>query len=470
MPSLTTEDDITREADLVEWIASGAKVPAGRWIGSEHEKFIYRRATRAPLEWRAADGRGLAQFLELLAERGNWEVQREDGEPITLLRDGASVTLEPGGQVELSGAPHSGLGAVAAEIEDFLAEARTLAEEMGLAFLGMGTPPEWPLDRITQIPKGRYKMIRPYMLQRGGMGYDMMHRSCTVQVNLDFVDERDFVSMFRIILGLQPLATALFANSPFLDGDETGYLSHRMRLWQDTDTSRSLPPDFMFGDDAGYERWARYALGVPMYFVRRDGAHLTATGASFSDFMAGREPRLEGVRACLQDWDDHLTTIFTPVRAKRWIEVRDADGTCSGMLTAMAALWVGLLYDDATKARCLELALAMNGAERNTLRAVALRDGMAGAVPGSLVRAFNAQRGVGESPLREENSRVRDLVPTLLSLSQHGLERRGLGEETFLSPLWHLAEAGHSQAERRLALWRKEWGRDFAPLYEDAAC
>ena len=476
MPFPTPEDEITRAEQLVEWIASGAKPSARRRIGSEHEKFPYWRATREPLGWREADGAGLADFLARLASAGGWEARCEDhdGErvPVALLRGGASVTLEPGGQVELSGAPHSDLNAVAREIEDFLAESGALASESGAAFLGMGAPPEWSLSRMPRIPKGRYSTIRPYMRLQGRSGYDMMHRSCTVQVNLDFTDEADFVVMFRVILGLQPVATALFANSPFLDGDESGFASRRMDFWRETDAARCLPPDFMFEDGAGYERWTRYALGVPMYFVRRGGSHVDVTGASFGDFMAGREERLSGARPCLGDWDDHLTTIFTPVRAKRWLEIRDADGACSGMLAAQAAFWVGLLYDAEAKARCLEAATAPSSAERDAMRYAALRYGMAGGVPESLARALDAGRGAGEAGVSGsgDGARFRDVVPVLLEISRGGLERRGLGEERFLDPLWRLADMGLSQAERRLGLWRGEWRRDFAPLYEDASC
>ncbi|HEU0307577.1 MAG TPA: glutamate--cysteine ligase [Lysobacter sp.] len=454
-PSNVAESPITDRRELVDYIASGSKPGADWRIGTEHEKFGFRLDDLRPP---AFDGeRGIEALLTGLTRFG-WTPVQEHGHTIALLRDGASVTLEPAGQLELSGAPLEHIHETCRETNSHLAEVKTVAQELQLGFLGMGFQPKWKREEMPWMPKGRYKIMREYMPKRGDLGLDMMTRTCTVQVNLDFSSEADMVKKFRVSLALQPIATALFADSPFTEGKPNGYLSYRSHIWTDTDPDRTGMLDFVFEDGFGFERYVDYLLDVPMYFSYRDGEYVDASGKSFRKFLRGELDVLPGVLPTLRDWSDHMTTAFPEVRLKKYLEMRGADGGPWNRLCALPAFWVGLLYDDASLDAAWDLVKDFSLAERN-----ALRDG----VP----------RHALKLPARIGNvsGTVRDLALEALKISAAGLKRRarrngnGADESLFLAPLIEFAEANQTPAERKLELFHGEWQGDIDRVFREFA-
>jgi glutamate--cysteine ligase len=435
---------ITSVRQLAEWFAKGSK-PRDAWrIGTEHEKFGFRHAGFAPP---AYEPDGIRALLEGLQARG-WEPILDRGNPIGLSRDGASVSLEPGGQFELSGAPLADLHGTAAELEAHLAETRAVAGPMGIGFAPLGFHPLATRDAMPWMPKSRYAIMRNYMPRVGSMGLDMMLRTCTVQVNLDFGDEADMVEKLRIGLALQPLATALFANAPFAEGRPNGLRTLRGRVWTDTDPDRTGIPAVVFEPGFGFERFAEFVLDVPMYFIMREGAFIDAAGASFRRFMAeGLSGRPE-IRATMGDWADHVTTVFTDVRLKRFLEMRGADAGSPEMMVALAAFWTGLLYDDSAQKAATALVQGWTVPELNTLR---------NAVPAEALTATFRGRSLLEVG--------RDAV----SIAAGGLKARGLGEEALLHPLQAILDSGETQADRWLRLYRTEWQGEVSRIFPAAA-
>jgi glutamate--cysteine ligase len=430
---------ITHVRDLAGWFAAGSKPRAAWRIGTEHEKFGFRRADLAPPPYEPG---GIRAVLEGLAARG-WEPILDRGNPIGLKRGGASVSLEPGGQLELSGDALADIHATKAELEAHFAEVREVAAPLGLGFAPLGFHPLARREDMPWMPKARYAIMRAWMPQVGSLGLDMMLRTCTVQVNLDFADEADMAEKFRLSLALQPVATALFANSPFLEGRPSGFLSLRAHAWTETDAARTGIPSCAFEPGFGFERFAEFVLDVPMYFVMRDGRFVDATGGSFRDFLAGRHPKLHGLVPTIGDFADHVTTVFTDVRLKRFLEMRGSDAGPPEMLVAEPALWVGLLYDDAAQKAAFALVRDWTAAEVAALRAEVPR------------RALNATiRG----------RRVQDIARDMLAIARQGLRARGLGEETYLEPLEGIAASGVTLAERWLARVETEWGGDPRPI------
>ena len=446
-PSTASDTPITHRDQLVAVLASGEK-PRDAWrIGTEHEKFGFRLDDLRPPTF---DGeRGIEALLKRLTRFG-WTPDEENGRVIALTRDQASVTLEPAGQLELSGAPLSTIHQTCKEVGTHLNEVRQVADELQLGFLGMGFQPKWRREDMPWMPKGRYRIMRDYMPKVGSLGLDMMTRTCTVQVNLDYASEADMVKKFRVSLALQPIATALFADSPFTDGRPNGYLSYRSHIWTDTDPDRTGMLDFVFEDGFGYERYVDYLLDVPMYFSYRDGRYLDASGKSFRDFLRGELDVLPGALPTLRDWSDHMTTAFPEVRLKKFLEMRGADSGPWGRICALPAFWVGLLYDDAALEAAWDLVKDFTIEERH-----ALRDG----VP----------RHALHLPFR--GASVRELAIEALKISLEGLRRRaraddcGADERGFLAPLLEIADAGRTAAEHKLALFRGEWNGSVDPLF-----
>ncbi|MBW8883030.1 MAG: glutamate--cysteine ligase, partial [Asticcacaulis sp.] len=347
-------------------------------IGAEHEKFAFHISNlRRP----AYDGPdGIEAMLKGLMRFG-WEGYYEGDTLIALTRNGASVSLEPGGQFELSGAPLETIHDICDETGQHLEEVRAVASELGLGFLGVGFSPLWSREETPVMPKGRYKIMRAYMPKVGNLGLDMMLRTCTVQANLDYESEADMVQKFRVSLALQPLATALFANSPFTEGKPNGFLSARANVWTDTDPDRTGMLDFVFEDGFGYERYARYALDVPMYFIHRDH-YIDASGQDFKAFMNGELPAYPGHRPTMDDWADHLTTLFPEVRLKKYLEMRGADAGPWSRLCALPALWAGLLYDQTALDAAWEVVKAWTGEDRRAFRGMAAKTGLKGEIAG----------------------------------------------------------------------------------------
>jgi len=443
---------LTDKRELAEWLESGCK-PESDWrIGTEHEKFGFCTETLGPLPY---DGeRSIRAMLEGMAARFGWEPVLESGLPIALKKDGCSITLEPGGQLELSGELLDNLHQTCREVNAHLGEVRAIAEPLGIGFLGMGFHPTAALDDIEWMPKSRYVIMRNYMPKVGRHGHDMMKRTCTVQVNLDFSSEADMVAKFRASLALQPIATALFADSPFVEGRPSGYLSYRSQAWLDTDPDRTGMLPWVFESGMGFERYVDWMLDVPMYFVKRDNRLIDVAGQSFRDFLAGKLPGLPGEQPRLSDWEDHLTTAFPEVRLKRFLEMRGADGGPWRRLCALPAFWVGLLYDTDNLAACLDMTRGWTAAERQQLREDAARVGLAA---------------------RIQDRSVLELARTLLDMAHQGLARRqrlspsGDHEGGFLESLDQIVQRGTTPAEVKLDAWRGPWNGDLSRLFRQFA-
>ncbi len=452
IPSAVRSTPIAGRQQLADYLAAGEK-PREAWrIGTEHEKFGFRTDDLSPPIFEGE--RGIKALLETLAVRYGWEVSREGENPVALSRDGASITLEPAGQLELSGAPLETVHQTCCEVNSHLADVRSVADALGMGFLGMGFQPKWRRDQMPWMPKGRYKIMREYMPKVGSLGLDMMTRTCTVQVNLDFSSEADMIKKFRTSLALQPIATALFADSPFTEGRPNGYLSYRSHIWTDTDPHRTGMLDFVFAAGFGYERYVDYILDVPMYFSYQEGRYIDLAGQDFKRFMAGDLAALPGTRATMKDWADHLTTAFPEVRLKQYLEMRGADGGPWNRLCALPAFWVGLLYDQQALDAAWDLVKDFSREERH-----ALRDG----VPKSALK------------LAFRNGTVRDLAEEALKISAHGLKRRaqlnknGADESIFLEPLIEIVQANQTPAERKLELFHGTWNGSVDPVFREFA-
>ncbi len=450
-PSIVTETPITDRAELVDYLASGAKPRAAWRIGTEHEKFGFHLDDLRPPTWEGPQGIGA--LLEGMTRFG-WEPMPEGGKLIALAKNQASITLEPAGQLELSGAPLETIHETCSEVALHLKEVKEVADAIGLGFLGMGFQPKWRREDMPWMPKGRYRIMRDYMPKVGSLGLDMMTRTCTVQVNLDYADEADMVKKFRVGLALQPLATALFADSPFTEGKPNGYQSYRSHIWTDTDPHRTGMLDFVFEDGFGYERYVDYLLDVPMYFSYRDGHYVDLAGRSFRRFLAGELAELPGAKPTLRDWADHLTTAFPEVRLKKYLEMRGADGGPWNRLCALPAFWVGLLYDEDALDAAWDLVKDFTREERH-----ALRDG----VPRHALKL--AFRG----------GALRDLATEALRIAAHGLQRRarmtpaGADERIFLDALAQIVDADQTPAERKLELFHGAWNGDIDRVFREFA-
>jgi glutamate--cysteine ligase len=436
---------------LAGLLESGCK-PKSDWrIGTEHEKFGFYTDTLLPPAYGGTNGvRALLEGMK----RFGWEGVYE-GETIIGLKHGlGAISLEPGGQFELSGAPLKSIHETCAEVNLHLEQVREVASELGIGFLGLGFHPTSPQAAVPIMPKGRYNIMRAYMPKVGGYGLDMMLRTCTVQVNLDFASESDMAKKLRVAFALQPIATALFANSPFREGRPNGFLSYRSQVWTDTDNARSGMLPFVFEDGFGFERYVDYALDVPMYFVYRDGKYIDASGQSFRDFLDGKLPALPGEKPTLSDWADHLTTIFPEVRLKKYIEMRGADGGPWKSLCALPALFVGLLYDQGALDAAWDMVKDWTQAER-----VAMRH----AVPALGLK----------TPFR--NTTVRDLAARTLDIAASGLKARaeldgmGASEDGFLTTLRQIVDRGETRADELLRKFHGAWGGDVTKVFAEYA-
>jgi len=441
--------EITGRDDLLSVFAKGEKPPE-RWrIGTEHEKFVYRKADhRAPSY---DEPGGIRDLLAGLTEFG-WTPVEEGGNVIALAGSDGNVSLEPAGQLELSGAPLENLHQTCAETGRHLEQVKAIGDRLGLGFLGLGMWPDKARADLPVMPKGRYAIMLNHMPKVGSMGLDMMLRTCTIQVNLDYQTEADMVKKFRVGLALQPLATALFANSPFLEGKPNGYLSYRSHIWTDTDPGRTGMLPFVFDEGFGYERYADYALDVPMYFVFRDGKYIDAAGQNFRDFLDGRLPALPGEKPTIADWTDHLSTAFPEVRLKSFLEMRGADGGPWGRICALPAFWVGLLYDQGALDAAWDEVKHWTIEDHHRIRAE---------VP-SLGLKAHGPRG----------RNFQTLGTQILDIAEAGLKARarfnmaGEDESGFLQPLREIIARGKTPAETLLDRYHGEWGGDISRVYE----
>ncbi len=449
-------EPVRSKNDLAAWIAEGSK-PKPSWrIGTEHEKFVFHTDTLGPVPYEGE--RGIRALMAALSERYGWRPIVEGGNVIALNRPegeaGGAISLEPGGQFELSGAPLATLHETADETERHLCEVLDVGEDLGIGFLGLGFSPKWTLGETPRMPKRRYEVMTGYMPKVGRRGLDMMYRTATVQVNLDFADEADMVKKLRVSLALQPVATALFAASPFTEGRPNGFKSMRAEVWRDTDPNRTGLLPWAFEPGMGFERYVDYALAVPMYFVYRSGRYIDAAGASFRDFMDGKLAQLPGERPTLDDWSDHLTTLFPDVRLKRFLEMRGADGGRWRRICALAAFWTGLLYDGAALDAAWDLVRDWTAQERQ-----ALRD----AVPSQALAA----------PFR--GAPVLKIAREAVAIARHGLRARGhvnaasQDESLYLAPLDLVVATGKTVADDLLATFHGPWGGDIDHIFEECA-
>ncbi|KAJ7944917.1 Glutamate--cysteine ligase, chloroplastic [Quillaja saponaria] len=438
--AVVVADPLTKD-DLVQYLASGCK-PKENWrIGTEHEKFGFELGSLCPMKYEQ-----IAELLHGISERFDWDKIMEGNNIIGLKQGNQSISLEPGGQFELSGAPLETLHQTCAEVNSHLYQVKAVAEEMNIGFLGIGFQPKWRIKDIPMMPKGRYEIMRNYMPKVGSLGLDMMFRTCTVQVNLDFSSEADMIRKFRAGLALQPIATALFANSPFTEGKPNGYLSMRSQIWTDTDKDRTGMLPFVFDDSFGFERYVDYALDVPMYFVYRKKKYIDCTGMTFRDFMAGELPCIPGELPTLNDWENHLTTIFPEVRLKRYLEMRGADGGPWRRLCALPAFWVGVLYDEVSLQSILDMTADWTQEEREMLR---------NKVPVSGLK----------TPFRD--GLLRHVAEDVLKLAKDGLERRGFKESGFLNEVAEVVKTGVTPAEKLLELYHGKWEQSVDPVFEE---
>jgi len=442
--------------DLIGWIAAGAK-PRNDWrIGTEHEKFVFHTDTLTPVPY--AGERSIRALMEALIARFGWEPILEDDRIIALKRaarvQGGNISLEPGGQFELSGGPLATLHETAEETTDHFYEVLNVGEPLGIGFLGLGFSPKWTLAETPRMPKDRYAIMTRYMPKVGSRGLDMMYRTATIQVNLDFADEADMVKKLRVSLALQPIAAALFAASPFTEGRLNGFQSLRSEIWRDTDKARTGMLPFAFEPGMGYERYVDYALQVPMYFVYRGGRYIDASGASFKDFMAGKLPALPGETPTLDDWSDHLTTLFPEVRLKRFLEMRGADGGPWQRICALSALWVGLLYDDDALEAAWSLVKGWTEEEREGLR---------NAVPRTALKT------------RFRSLTVQDIARDVVRIARHGLRQRrrinpaSQDESIYLEPLMEVVQSGRTLSDELIEKFNGPWRGNIDHVFEEYA-
>jgi glutamate--cysteine ligase len=443
---------IGARSELVDWVASGEK-PRAEWrLGTEHEKVPFFVKDRAPVPYEGAGG--IRALLDGMGERTGWSPIIEDGRPIGLVDEvgGGAISLEPGGQFELSGSPLATLHETAQETDQHLRDAKAVGEAQGLQFLTLGMSPLWTREETPVMPKARYRIMTNYMPKVGTRGLDMMYRTATVQTNLDYDSEADMVMKLRVSLALQPVVTAIFANSPFTDGKPNGFLSKRSEIWLDTDRNRTGMMAFAFDEGFEYENYVDWALDVPMYFVKRGDTYHDVAGASFRDLLAGNFPQLPGERATRSDWANHVSTLFPEVRLKRYLEMRGADVGPPERIVALSALWVGLLYDRAALEGAWELVKGWSTEQREQLRAD---------VPAKALNAMVAGRS------------VKDIAADVTALARDGLRRRenrnsgGNDESIYLAPVEEIVHTGITPAQRLLDLYHGAWKGSVLPAFSE---
>src|SRR5687767_153268 len=447
---LSVSPPIESREDLLSIFSRGEK-PAADWrIGTEHEKFVYRIGDHHAPSW--DEPGGIRDLLVGLTEFG-WRPVEEGGKIIALSGADGTISLEPAGQLELSGAPLQNLHESCAESGRHLQQVKAVGDRLGLGFLGLGMWPDKARADLPVMPKGRYDIMLRHMPRVGSLGLDMMLRTCTIQVNLDYSSEADMVKKFRVGLALQPIATALFANSPLTDGRPNGFKSFRSHIWEDTDSDRTGMLPFVFEDGFGYERYLDYALDVPMYFVFRDGRYIDVAGQSFRDFLDGRLPALPGEKPLVSDFTDHLSTLFPEVRLKSFLEMRGADGGPWSRICALPAFWVGLLYDDASLDAAWDEVKDWPIEGRQRLRDDVPRQGLRALTPG------------GES-LLDFGRRIIDIADAGLN-ARARLNASGDNESGFLDPLREVLASGMTPAESLLDRYHGAWAGDVSHIYDE---
>ena len=445
--------EIQSKEDLIKPFQNGEKKPSDFKIGTEHEKFVFHIDTLKPVPFLGESG---IENLLLALKKYGWESILEDGNTIGLSRDkslgGGTITLEPAGQLELSGAPLTNIHETFNELDEHRSQISKEGSNLGLGFLGAGLTPDWSFDEMPIMPKSRYQIMKNYMPKKGNLGLDMMFRSTTIQVNLDYSSESDMIKKFKVSLALQPIATALFANSPFLDGNLTGYSSFRSHIWTDTDPDRTGMLPFVFDGEMSYEKYVDYALKVPMYFIYRDGNYLDVSGSSFEDFLNGDLAELPNEKPNIIDWENHLTTIFPEVRLKSFLEMRGADGGSFESVCALSSFWVGLLYDSESLDSSFNLIKDFNIKQLQELRIEVAKNGLHSII---------------------EGIEIQEIAKKVLKLSREGLRNRNIlnengdSEEIFLDPLQKILSSGKSSSDDLIKKFSNNWNKNLVNMYKE---
>ena len=445
--------EIQSKEDLIKPFQNGEKKPSDFKIGTEHEKFVFHIDTLKPVPFLGESG---IENLLLALKKYGWESILEDGNTIGLSRDkslgGGTITLEPAGQLELSGAPLANIHETFNELDEHRSQISKEGSNLGLGFLGAGLTPDWSFDEMPIMPKSRYQIMKNYMPKKGNLGLDMMFRSTTIQVNLDYSSESDMIKKFKVSLALQPIATALFANSPFLDGNLTGYNSFRSHIWTDTDPDRTGMLPFVFDGEMSYEKYVDYALKVPMYFIYRDGNYLDLSGSSFEDFLNGDLDELPNEKPNIIDWENHLTTIFPEVRLKSFLEMRGADGGSFESVCALSSFWVGLLYDSESLDSSFNLIKDFNIKQLQELRIEVAKNGLHSII---------------------EGIEIQEIAKKVLKLSREGLRNRNIlnengdSEEIFLDPLQKILSSGKSSSDDLIKKFSNNWNKNLVNMYKE---
>jgi glutamate--cysteine ligase len=445
--------EIQSKEDLIKPFQNGEKKPSDFKIGTEHEKFVFHIDTLKPVPFLGESG---IENLLLALKKYGWESILEDGNTIGLSRDkslgGGTITLEPAGQLELSGAPLTNIHETFNELDEHRSQISKEGSNLGLGFLGAGLTPDWSFDEMPIMPKSRYQIMKNYMPKKGNLGLDMMFRSTTIQVNLDYSSESDMIKKFKVSLALQPIATALFANSPFLDGNLTGYNSFRSHIWTDTDPDRTGMLPFVFDGEMSYEKYVDYALKVPMYFIYRDGNYLDVSGSSFEDFLNGDLDELPNEKPNIIDWENHLTTIFPEVRLKSFLEMRGADGGSFESVCALSSFWVGLLYDSESLDSSFNLIKDFNIKQLQELRIEVAKNGLHSII---------------------EGIEIQEIAKKILKLSREGLRNRNIlnengdSEEIFLDPLQKILSSGKSSSDDLIKKFSNNWNKNLVNMYKE---
>ena len=445
--------EIQSKEDLIKPFQNGEKKPSDFKIGTEHEKFVFHIDTLKPVPFLGESG---IENLLLALKKYGWESILEDGNTIGLSRDkslgGGTITLEPAGQLELSGAPLTNIHETFNELDEHRSQISKEGSNLGLGFLGAGLTPNWSFDEMPIMPKSRYQIMKNYMPKKGNLGLDMMFRSTTIQVNLDYSSESDMIKKFKVSLALQPIATALFANSPFLDGNLTGYNSFRSHIWTDTDPDRTGMLPFVFDGEMSYEKYVDYALKVPMYFIYRDGNYLDVSGSSFEDFLNGDLDELPNEKPNIIDWENHLTTIFPEVRLKSFLEMRGADGGSFESVCALSSFWVGLLYDSESLDSSFNLIKDFNIKQLQELRIEVAKNGLHSII---------------------EGIEIQEIAKKVLKLSREGLRNRNIlnengdSEDIFLDPLQKILSSGKSPSDDLIKKFSNNWNKNLVNMYKE---
>ena len=445
--------EIQSKEDLIKPFQNGEKKPSDFKIGTEHEKFVFHIDTLKPVPFLGESG---IENLLLALKKYGWESILEDGNTIGLSRDkslgGGTITLEPAGQLELSGAPLTNIHETFNELDEHRSQISKEGSNLGLGFLGAGLTPDWSFDEMPIMPKSRYQIMKNYMPKKGNLGLDMMFRSTTIQVNLDYSSESDMIKKFKVSLALQPIATALFANSPFLDGNLTGYNSFRSHIWTDTDPDRTGMLPFVFDGEMSYEKYVDYALKVPMYFIYRDGNYLDVSGSSFEDFLNGDLDELPNEKPNIIDWENHLTTIFPEVRLKSFLEMRGADGGSFESVCALSSFWVGLLYDSESLDSSFDLIKDFNIKQLQELRIEVAKNGLHSIIGGI---------------------EIQEIAKKVLKLSREGLRNRNIlnengdSEEIFLDPLQKILSSRKSSSDDLIQKFSNNWNKNLVNMYKE---